>query len=271
MSIVVILYALSTLGYLVFLLLRKEGWQRGGFVLLCAGFLVHAVWLGSRWVKEGHLPLFDLSGNLSFSAFIFAGVFIALRHRYHVKILGIFVASVTAGLSLAAWLTPSASSLPEPAYTSLWVVVHVAASFAGNAAFTLAFAVGVLYLLLERRIKEKRKDIFFRRLPSLELLDATGHACILVGFTFMTLGLATGILYARTVWGQFWSWDPKEVWSLVVWLVYAALLHGRLSSEWRGRKAARMAIVGFLLVLFTFLGVNFLLMGHHEGFTRIGA
>ncbi|TYT75185.1 cytochrome C assembly family protein [Desulfobotulus mexicanus] len=271
MSIPVVLYTLSTFGYLIFILQRNEGWQRWGFVLLCAGFLSHGAVLGWKWYEKGFLPIYDLSGNLSFCAFIFAGVFIALRHRYHVKILGIFVASVTMGLSLAAWLVPSAYVMPEEAYVSPWVIIHVAASFAGNAAFTLAFAVGVLYLLLERRIKEKRKDIFFRRLPSLELLDKTGHACIVAGFSFITLGLATGVLYARSVWGHFWSWDPKEVWSLVVWLVYAALLHGRLSSEWRGRKAAKMAIFGFLLVLFTFLGVNFLFTGHHEGFTRIGS
>jgi cytochrome c-type biogenesis protein CcsB len=270
MSIALSLYILSTLGYLVFLLFKREVWQRAGFFLLCAGFVSHGILLGKNWVEAGHLSLFDLAGNLSFCAFIFAGVFIALRHRYHVKILGIFVASVTAGLSLTSWLLPSVPATPDPAYVSLWVVVHVAASFGGNAAFTLAFAVGLLYLLLEKRIKEKRKDILFRRLPSLELLDATGHACVIVGFSLMTLGMATGILYARAVWGSFWSWDPKEVWSLVVWLVYAALLHGRLSSEWRGRKAARMAVLGFLLVLFTFLGVNFLFMGHHGDFTRIG-
>ncbi|MCG2830968.1 MAG: cytochrome c biogenesis protein CcsA [Desulfobacteraceae bacterium] len=110
---------------------------------------------------------------------------------------------------------------------------------------------------------------FFRRLPSLELLDTAGYTCIVVGFTMLTIGLATGLVYAKMVWGKFWSWDPKEVWSGITWLLYAALLHERLTVGWRGRKAAIMAIVGLAVLLFTFFGVNFLLKGHHGEFTRL--
>jgi ABC-type transport system involved in cytochrome c biogenesis permease subunit len=84
----------------------------------------------------------------------------------------------------------------------------------------------------------------------------------------MTVGLITGFVYAKTVWGKFWSADPKEIWSIITWLLYAALLHGRLMIGWRGRRSAVMAIVGFAVILFTFLGVNFLFEGHHEVFTR---
>jgi ABC-type transport system involved in cytochrome c biogenesis permease subunit len=84
----------------------------------------------------------------------------------------------------------------------------------------------------------------------------------------LTLGLVSGFVYAKSVWGNFWSWDPKEVWAGITWLLYAALLHQRLTVGWRGRRAAIMAIIGFAAVLFTFLGVNFLLEGHHGKFTR---
>ena len=116
-------------------------------------------------------------------------------------------------------------------------------------------------------IKTKNPGFFFKRLPSLELLDSTGYACIIAGFTMVTFGLITGFVYAKSVWGRFWSWDPKEVWSGITWLFYAALLHERLTVGWRGRRAAIMAIIGFAVVLFTFFGVNFLLKGHHEVFT----
>ncbi|MGD9334007.1 MAG: cytochrome c biogenesis protein CcsA, partial [Desulfobacterales bacterium] len=108
-----------------------------------------------------------------------------------------------------------------------------------------------------------------KRLPSLELLDTTGYACIVTGFTMLTLGLITGFIYAKSVWGRFWGWDPKEVWSGITWLLYAALLHQRLTVGWRGRRAAIMAIIGFAVILFTFFGVNFLLQGHHGGFTKL--
>jgi len=133
----------------------------------------------------------------------------------------------------------------------------------------LACGAGLLYLLQEHAIKSKHRGFFFKRLPSLELLDHTGYACIVTGFTMLTFGLITGLIYAKSVWGRFWSWDPKEVWSGITWLLYAALLHQRLTFGWRGRRAAIMAIIGFAVILFTFLGVNFLLKGHHGEFTRM--
>jgi ABC-type transport system involved in cytochrome c biogenesis permease subunit len=84
----------------------------------------------------------------------------------------------------------------------------------------------------------------------------------------MTLGLILGVVYAKTIWGRFWSWDPKEVWSGISWLLYAAMIHMRLSVGWRGRRSAILAICGFATVLFTFLGVNLFLSGHHSEFTR---
>jgi ABC-type transport system involved in cytochrome c biogenesis permease subunit len=103
----------------------------------------------------------------------------------------------------------------------------------------------------------------------LDLLDSSGYACIVTGFTMLTIGLVSGMVYAKFVWGRFWAWDPKEVWSAISWIFYAVLLHERLAVGWRGRRAAVMAIVGFVVLLFTFLGVNFLLTGHHGQFTRV--
>lgn len=147
-------------------------------------------------------------------------------------------------------------------------MAHIITVFIGEAAFALACGAGLLYLIQEHAIKTKNHGFFFKRLPSLDLIDTTGYACIAVGFTTLTMGLIIGFVYAKSVWGRFWSWDPKEIWSVVTWLVYAALLHERLTVGWRGRRAAIMSIIGFAAVLFTFLGVNFLLGGHHGEFTR---
>jgi len=96
--------------------------------------------------------------------------------------------------------------------------------------------LGLLYLLQEHAIKSKKHGFFFRRLPSLELLDTTGYACILTGFAMLTFGLITGFVYAKVVWGKFWSWDPKEIWSGITWLLYAALLHQRLSGHYGNHR-----------------------------------
>jgi cytochrome c-type biogenesis protein CcsB len=120
-----------------------------------------------------------------------------------------------------------------------------------------------MYLLMEKELKHKKMGAIFKRLPSLNVLDDINYRCLTIGFPLLTLGIITGSIWAEYAWGSYWSWDPKEVWSLITWLLYAALLHGRMTVGWRGRKAAILAIVGFCAILFTFLGVNLLLPGLH--------
>ena len=103
----------------------------------------------------------------------------------------------------------------------------------------------------------------FKRLPPLNKLDEMNYRILTIGFPFLTLGIITGAVWANYAWGSYWSWDPKETWSLITWLVYAGILHGRLTVGWRGRRAAVFCIIGFGCVLFTFLGVNLLLPGLH--------
>ena len=198
-----------------------------------------------------------------------AGVFLVFQYRFQLKILGVYAAPLVSFVMVIAAKFPNAPDQMNNTLNNLWLVVHVVAVFIGEASFALACGVGLLYLLQEHAIKSKKHGFFFRRLPSLELLDTTGYACILTGFAMLTFGLITGFVYAKAVWGRFWSWDPKEIWSGITWLLYAALLHQRLTVGWRGRRAAIMAIIGFAIILFTFLGVNFLLQGHHGEFTKL--
>ena len=121
-----------------------------------------------------------------------------------------------------------------------------------------------MYVIQENQIKNKKWSQFLHRLPSLQTLDDLNYLCLSLGFPFLTLGIITGSIWAEYAWGSYWNWDPKETWSLVTWLIYAALLHGRLTIGWRGRRAAYFLIIGFAVVLFTFLGVNLLLPGLHS-------
>jgi cytochrome c-type biogenesis protein CcsB len=147
----------------------------------------------------------------------------------------------------------------NPALQSFWLPVHVILLFLGDGAFALAAAAAVMYLIQERQLKRKRLSGWFHRLPNLDLLDELNYRCLTIGFPLLTVGIITGSLWAQQAWGTYWSWDPKETWSLITWLLYAALLHGRLTVGWRGRRAAVWALVGFASVLFTFLGVNYVL------------
>ena len=267
--VVIIFYMLSTIGYLIYLFLQKDYLQKTGFYLLAAGFLCHTVEMGYRFVQSGHFPVSNLHETLSLAGWTLAGVFLLFQDRYRLKILGIYAAPLITIVMVIAARLPNLPSKTHTILNSFWLIVHVVAIFIGEASLALACGAGLLYLLQENAIKSKQRGFFFKRLPSLELLDNTGYACIVTGFAMLTFGLITGLIYAKSVWGRFWSWDPKEVWSGITWILYAVLLHQRLTVGWRGRRAAIMAIIGFAVILFTFLGVNFFLKGHHGEFTRM--
>jgi cytochrome c-type biogenesis protein CcsB len=137
-------------------------------------------------------------------------------------------------------------------------------AFLGYASFAVAFGAAVIYLMQERFLKKRKISGLFQRLPSLDTLDDINYRCLTFGFPLLTVAIISGAIWAETAWGTYWSWDPKETWSLITWFVYAALLHGRLTTGWRGKKAAILAIIGFFVMLFTFLGVNLLMPGLHS-------
>ena len=262
------LYLLSAVSFLIFLFKSRGRYQRWGTRLLLSGFCVHSAALALGFIQARHIPVRNLYETLSFAAWALSGSFLVVQHKFRIKLLGAWAAPLVALIVAVASLIPREPVAAQPIFNSFWVVFHVASVFAGEAAFALACGIGILYLLQENAIKSKRHGYFFKHLPSLELLDSAGYTCLVTGFSLVTVGLVTGFIYAKAVWGRFLSWDPKEIWSAVTWILYAALLHQRLTTGWRGRKSAIMAIVGFSLVVFTLFGVNFLLQGHHGQFTR---
>ena len=268
MGMTILLYLFSTVGYLAYLFRQNDRLFKTGFYLLMAGFWCHTAAVVYESAVSGHIPVHNLRGTLLVAGWIVAGVFIGFQFKYRFKILGIYAAPLVTLVVLISSLLPNTPLQTQNIYNNLWLIFHIVTIFTGDAAFALAAGVGLFYLIQERSIKTKRQGFFFKRLPSLELIDYTGYACIVVGFTMLTIGLVTGVIYAKSLWGKFWSWDPKEIWSAITWLLYATLLHGRTSLGWRGRKAAWISIMGFGILLFTFLGVNFLLTGHHGDFTR---
>jgi cytochrome c-type biogenesis protein CcsB len=264
----ILCYLLSSAGYFTYLIFQRDILQRVGYGLLLTGFICQSIVIIGSFIAVGHLPVNNLHETLSLVTWALSGMFLGLSLKLRVKILGLYVAPLASFVLIVASQFPRDLLQPQNLMKGFWLWIHIIIIFMGNAAFTLACGVGILYLIQERSIKQKSHGFFFKRLPSLDLLDSTGYACIVFGFTMLTVGLATGMVYAKNVWGRFWSWDPKEVWSAITWIFYAVLLHERLTVGWRGRRAAYMAIAGFAVLLFTFLGVNFLLKGHHEQFTR---
>lgn len=263
-----LLYCLSMAGYLFFLVKQQDQIQKISFGLVLAAVLIHLLSVAVTGVATQGLPIHNLVQNLSMAALALGVMFVYFQYKFNLKILGVFASILLSGLMLAVMVIPDTPVAPDKILNGVWFYAHIFLVFTGDAALGLACGAGILYLLQEKGIKAKAPGFFFKRLPSLEFLDNVSYTCITTGFALLTFGLIFGFVYAKTIWGRFWSWDLKEVFSIVTWLVYGALLHLRFNAGWRGRRSAIMTIVGFGVIVFTFLGVNILLGGHHQEFTK---
>jgi cytochrome c-type biogenesis protein CcsB len=194
-------------------------------------------------------------------AWAIALIYLLMELRYRTRSLGAFVAPLPfLSLGLGSLLFDAHIRPLVPALQSNWLTAHVITCFLGYAAFAVSFGVSVLYMVGEGL----GRDGGMRRFPPAEVLDDVNYKAIAVGFPFLSVGIITGAVWADVAWGTYWSWDPKETWSLITWFVYAAFLHARFARRWSGRRTAVLSIVGFVAVMFTYFGVNFLLQGLHS-------
>jgi cytochrome c-type biogenesis protein CcsB len=259
-----IAYYLASALCLSFFLAQRESFCRGGAWMMALGLGFHTLSLTAQIWTQGLLPVATFAGALSVFAWALVAAFLLLYWRHPIKVLGALVAPLAALVVSGSLILPSKALAVSPALHSFWVYLHILLAFLGNAALTLAGLGGIFYLVQERQIKGKKFGFFYRRLPSLEQLDALNYWCLTIGFPLLTGAIITGSLYAQLTLGRFWNWDPKEIFTLIAWLIYAVLLHERLAVGWRGRRAALMAICGFLVLIITFVGANLWLSSYHS-------
>jgi cytochrome c-type biogenesis protein CcsB len=262
-KITLLFYFAATILYLVDVIARRDKAGRAARWVLVGGFVLHCCTLAARFFASGHTPATSLHESLSFFAWTVVGIYLLFDLRYRMAVLGAFVTPLALVLMIIGGAVPKQVREPNPVLDSWWFPVHVTLAFLGYAVFALAFSAGIMYLLQERMVKSKKFSGLYYRLPSLETLDSINYKCLSFGFPLMTMGIISGAIWAESAWGGYWRWDPKETSALVTWFLYAALLHGRLTVGWRGRRAAIFAIIGFLCLLFSFFGVNLLLPGEH--------
>ncbi|MBM9511384.1 c-type cytochrome biogenesis protein CcsB [Desulfogranum marinum] len=258
-----IIYLLSAATYLFFFLSEKKKFRKVARWLFFIAAVLHTLNILFRYIEAGHTPITSHHETISFFAWATAWSYLSFRWRYTVKNLGTFVSTLVVVLMLVAAFSSRHIIPLAPVYQSWWLPVHASISLVAYAFLALSFLGSIMYLLQEREIKQKRFGLFYSRLPSLEALDKLNHHCLSVGFTLLTLGLVTGVLWAKQAWGAYWHWDPKETWSLITWFLYAGVMHQRFTVGWRGRRIAVISIIAFVSAMFTLWGVSFLLKGVH--------
>lgn len=227
--------------------------------------VLHLAVLVARGMAAGGLPLTNVADDLSLFAFVAASVSAAVSCRGQVPQLASLSSFIVAGLMTVSFVGGHEVHLP-PGQRSGWLPVHIATAFLGNALFMMAGLTALVYLVQERRLKARGTRFRPRgsdRLPPLETLDHLTVRFIQFGFPMLTLGLLTGVIYAKQVLGTFWVWDPRNTLSLLIWLLYALLLHFRLTIGWRGRKLALLTVVGVVASLISMVGMNLAAVGVH--------
>jgi cytochrome c-type biogenesis protein CcsB len=257
------LYFFSSIFGVIELFRRKKTKIQLTLYLAIAGFMFHTANIVVRYVEGGHIPVTSLHEAASFFSWCIVILFLFHEFRHKLGLLGSFIMPIVFILMFSSSIFPREIKALSPVLKSYWFGIHVTLAFLGDAAFAMACGVGVMYLLQERNLKSKHLSGLFQKLPSVQALDELNYHLITLGFPLLTLAIITGVVWANTAWGTYWRWDPKEVWSLITWMIYALVLHLRLSVGWRGKKAAILSIVGFMVVLFTFFGVTLLLKGLH--------
>jgi len=218
------------------------------FFIICV-IVALSVYIGMRWQIALRPPLSNMFESLVVFSWAIAAVLIFIDLKYKIKVVNLLTALMgLLALGYASLLDKEIAPL-LPALRSNWLTLHVLTCFIGYAALTVAF-VSSLIILCKKKENTNLDDI--------------SHKIIAFGFLFLTLGVISGSVWANSAWGTYWSWDPKETWSLITWVIYAIYLHARLRKGWKGKKAAWLSVIGFVAMLFTYFGVNYLLAGLHS-------
>ncbi|MEA3417192.1 MAG: c-type cytochrome biogenesis protein CcsB [Thermodesulfobacteriota bacterium] len=268
LSIATFIYGVAAFLYIVSWVFKKQLPGRIATWIAIIGVVDNTGGIALRWIESyrlgiGHAPLSNMYESLVFFAWTTGVIYLVVEQTYKNRIIGAF-ATPLAFLAMAyASLSPNINDRIQPlipALKSNWLIAHVITCFIGYAAFAIAFGVSLIYLFKQ---KTGGKTGLLNHFPDYRILDELTHQMVTLGFLFLTVGIITGAVWANSAWGTYWSWDPKETWSLITWFVYATLLHARMMRGWEGKKIAYLSIIGFMAVIFTYFGVN-LLPGLHS-------
>jgi len=229
-----------------------------------ANFLLFLI-LSLRWLISGYFPLSNLYESLLFLDWCLLFILIIIESKTKTKLIGAVILPITLLLiSFASLILPDAMQNASPLVPSLqsnWLMMHVSMMMFSYAILLLGSLLSILLLVIT---KNNSLQIFKTKTNLLVNLDNWSYRTIGLGFPCLTIGIISGAVWANEAWGSYWSWDPKETWALITWIVFAAYIHARLSKGWVGEKAAMLGSFGFIVVWICYLGTNFLGQGLHS-------
>jgi len=271
-----VLFLFSALCYMAYLFAPDSFIGKLGTITAWTGVYAGGSALLLRWYESyllmggdiGHAPVSNLYEVFILLFCVICVVYLNLESRHNARALGAFVMPIVSmGVFFAIWLESIGQSDIKPlvpALQSYWMKIHVPLNFVGYGAFAVACAAGAAWLVRDKIERRRPDSALLAVFPSLKMLDQLSYKAVAIGFPAFTLATILGAAWAAEAWGGYWSWDPKETWALIVWLVFGAYLHARFSHGLHGKTLAWWAVLGFLVTIFCFVGVNMYLSGLHS-------
>jgi cytochrome c-type biogenesis protein CcsB len=239
--------------------------ERVGFSLTALAFVVHLASVVLRGVAAERVPWANMFEFAITATVIIIGVFLGVQLWRDLRFLGAYItgfATIALGVATVGFYV-DVIPLP-PALQSVWLVIHVLVAILGTSFFALGASLSIVQLVQGRReARGTAGPSWLRRVPDAETLENLAYRVNIVGFVFWTFTLIAGAVWAERAWGRYWGWDTKEVWTFVIWVLFAGYIHARATRGWRGNRAAWLAIVGFAAVIFNFTVVNLFFDGLH--------
>ncbi len=248
--VALLVYALATLHYLLFLVSGKNALAKVARISTYIGFVIHTMAVGNLLISSRHIVG---RNGISVLAWAIVLVYIYVELKYKLEIFGSFVVPLAFLSIVFASVLPSDVPPILNSTVDIWKISHILCAFLGYGAFAIVFITSIMYLVQERQLKSKRPGLFYYRLPSLEVLDKIGYNCLVFGFPFLTFAVIIGVVWMGIVRSSFLHWSLKEIVGGITWLIYALLVHARVSVGWRGKHAAYMAILAFALAYLVLL------------------
>ena len=260
-TIVMLLYFAAMILYFIFIAVQKEMISRIAIIIQGVGFVLHTAALICRGIGAGRLPMtnqYEFATSFAWGICLVSLIFIL---KFHFPVLGTFASPVM--FLIIGYAAMQSKDVHElmPALKSNWLGFHVSTAIIAYGSFGVSFVLALIFLLREKISKGGFLD---RHIPDKEKLDLISYRSIALGLLFLTFTIITGAIWAERAWGSYWSWDPKETWSLITWIVYAIYLQLRIRKGYEGKAAAIFAAIGFVCVMFTYIGVNTFLPGIHS-------
>lgn len=248
----------------------KRGMARIAVVLTWLGVLMHGFAVVSRALAANRVPWGNMYEFLTTGAFVVAAVYVVALLLKDLRFMGTFIIGLVTLMLCAATIGfPTPVGHLVPALQSPWIVIHVSIAVLASALFSISFAMNVLQLLQHsrmNRLAEGKNDRlpFMRLVPGAGALENFAYRINTIAFVMWTFTVMAGAIWAEAAWGRYWGWDPKEVWSFVIWVVYAGYLHARATGGWTGPRSAWLSIIGYGCVIFNFTVVNIYFNGLHS-------